>query len=261
VERFGEMDGLAAGCLFDLFAATEPVSDDQRVVGGFSHRRQQHELSHLHRDIVVIVFEPEASGHSATSRIDDVQVVGHIPHERFFIVDRGNRLVMTMAMQHHRLREPRRLVPGHELSEEVRQEIRLTGQSLCVWIVRKQIHELVAKDGKAAWLQHHNRSACAELVTQRLENFQQQAPGLREKSVVVERSPTTERTIRDRDVAAGRFEDFGRGDRRARTEKVIERIGPDQHVLSARAGRRRAPARSEPVDKRSAGQPRNRAAL
>ena len=63
----GHVDGSTPCSLCDLFAAAESVCDDQRFGRRVPHGRQEYEFPHLHRDIVMIAFEAEASGHSTTS--------------------------------------------------------------------------------------------------------------------------------------------------------------------------------------------------
>src|SRR5437870_10944264 len=115
----GQVDGTTVCPLFNLLATTEPVGDNQRVRRCFSYSRQEHELAHLHRHIIVVPFEAETSCHAATARVEYIDMGAHVSHDPFFLVHRGNRLVMTVTVHHHALCDTRRFELGHELSEEL----------------------------------------------------------------------------------------------------------------------------------------------
>jgi hypothetical protein len=59
------VDRVPARAIGNLVAATGAVGDDERVLAGSAHFRQQGQLGHLHRDIVVRRFVPEAAPYAA----------------------------------------------------------------------------------------------------------------------------------------------------------------------------------------------------
>ena len=113
--------------------------------GASRTRQQEHELANLHRHVVMVPFEAEAAGHSATTGVENTHIGAHVPHQRFFVLDRGDRFMMTVPVQQHALRDMPRLVTGYDLSEKLGQEKRLTRQSLRVRIFGKQVDQFVAK--------------------------------------------------------------------------------------------------------------------
>src|SRR5205809_1490845 len=120
----------------------------------------------------------------------------------------GDGLVMAMPVQHHTLAQSRRRVPGHLRSQKIREKKRLSRQSVGVRIIWKEVVELVAEDRVAAWLEDNDWCACLDFRPQRVESVSQQAFGLREKSIIVERSAAAQGCIRDPDITAGGFEYF-----------------------------------------------------
>src|SRR6266853_1466479 len=111
------MDGPTARSLFNLLAATEPVGNNQRVCRRLSYSRQQYELAHLHRHIIMVPFEAEAFGHAATARVEYIDIGAHVSHDRFFVIHCGNRLVMTVTVHDHALCETLRCELGNTPSE------------------------------------------------------------------------------------------------------------------------------------------------
>ena len=167
----------------------------------------------------------------------------------------GDGLVMAMPMQHHTLAQSWRRVPGHLRSQKIRQKKCLSRQVPRVRIIWKEVHELVAEDRVAAWLENDEWCACLDVRPQRVEAFSQQAFGLREKSIIVERSAAAQRSSWQGDITASGFEHFGGGDSGVRMEMVVERIRPEQHLPGARP--RACPMcgpRTKPLYERAVGE-------
>jgi pimeloyl-ACP methyl ester carboxylesterase len=76
---------LAAGSVLDLMPAREAVGDDWGVVGGGTHGRQQGQLSHFHRRLVMLGLQPEAAGHAAATGVHDLELESGIQPSTFFI--------------------------------------------------------------------------------------------------------------------------------------------------------------------------------
>src|SRR5206468_4890950 len=132
----------------------------------------------------------------------------------------GEGLVMAMPVQHHALAQSWRRVPGHLRSQKIREKKRLARQFLRVRIIRKEVHELVAEDRVAARLENDDWCACVDFRPQRVEGFSQQPFGLREESIIVERSAAAQRSSWQGDITASGFEHFGGGDSGVRMEMV-----------------------------------------
>src|SRR5947209_3450345 len=136
----------------------------------------------------------------------------------------GDGLVMAVPVQHHALAQSWRCVPGHLRSQKIRQKKCLSRHFLRVRIIWKEVRELVAEDRVAARLQDDDWCACLDFRPQRVEAFSQQAFGLREKSIIVERSAAAQSSSWQGDITASGFEHFGGGDSGVRMEMVVERI-------------------------------------
>jgi len=108
--------------LRDLLPAAETIGDDERLWRCAADGGQQHELSDLHRHLVVIGLEAEAAGHAAASRVERLESSSRRPQHRLLIVHLRNRLVMAVAVEHHRTRELWRPVARHFLLQEFAQQ-------------------------------------------------------------------------------------------------------------------------------------------
>ena len=166
---------------------------------------------------------------------------------------------MTVAVEHDLPRRTRRYVSGELPEEELAHQKRLARQPPRIRIVRKQIDELVAEHGEAAWLEHDDWRARLEVRAERLQDFAQLMLCTIEKAVIVERPPAAERTIRKRDVAPGRFEHVSRRDGDLRMKVVVEGIRPEDHLPTARLPTVRSAAK--PFDERAVGETRDIARL
>jgi hypothetical protein len=67
LQDLGQMQGLAARALGDLFAATEAVGNDQPVCGGSADGRHKLKFADGDGDIVFVGFETERASHAAAS--------------------------------------------------------------------------------------------------------------------------------------------------------------------------------------------------
>jgi hypothetical protein len=106
-QHVGEMQGPAVRCLRDLLPAAEAVGDDERVLRGRAHSRQQAAFADGLRNPVVIALKAERAGHSATSAVDDFAVETEPFQDLQVRVHAGQRLLMTMPV-HERLSLERR---------------------------------------------------------------------------------------------------------------------------------------------------------
>ena len=66
-QYLGDVNGVAAGVLRDLFAATEAVGDDNRGRIGRAHGRQKDALAKRLRDLIFVALKAERPGHSAAA--------------------------------------------------------------------------------------------------------------------------------------------------------------------------------------------------
>src|SRR5437868_830909 len=97
---------------------------------------------------------------------------------------------------------------------------------------------------------------------ERVENVAKRALCLVQKTVVVQRPPTAQRSRRNQHAAAGRLERLGRGDGRVGMKVVVEGIRPQQHGWPSIVGLTpRSFARTKPGDERAGCKSRNGAPL
>jgi hypothetical protein len=98
-ENLCEVHRCPAGALPDLFTATEAVRNDQCFRRGPANRRQQDALAHCLRDLKLVTFKAEGSGHSATAGIWALQYRARAAQQRFLIADFHQCFVMTMTVE------------------------------------------------------------------------------------------------------------------------------------------------------------------
>src|SRR2546426_8544075 len=109
---------------------------------------------------------------------------------------------MAMTMKQNRAGQLRRPVARRVVFQELAQEKRLAPQPLRARVVREEIPQLVAKDGRAARLEHDDRQAGVDVRTDLLENALEVQLGAIEEPKVIERSPATEMAFRHADAEA-----------------------------------------------------------
>src|SRR5215475_15546126 len=69
-QNLGDVYRLSVAAVGDLVAAGGAVGNDQRIGGSLAHRRQQRQLGHGERGLVVLGLVAEAAGHAAAARLD-----------------------------------------------------------------------------------------------------------------------------------------------------------------------------------------------
>src|SRR5437899_12009244 len=72
-----QMQRLPPRTLRNLLAATEAVSNDQRIRRSLSHSRQQFEFPNGHRHFVLLFLKPERPRHAATPRAPSANTHPH----------------------------------------------------------------------------------------------------------------------------------------------------------------------------------------
>jgi len=70
MQDLGQVQGLTPGCMVDLFAATEPIRDNQGFWWRLPDRREKHSFSDRLRHCILILVESEWACHSATAGIE-----------------------------------------------------------------------------------------------------------------------------------------------------------------------------------------------
>src|SRR5256885_10412237 len=94
-----QMQRLPPRTLRNLLAATEAVSNDQRIRRSLSHSRQQFEYPNGHRHFVFLFLNPERPRHAATPRGRSVKIDPHFFKYGFLIGHLHDRFVMAMPVQ------------------------------------------------------------------------------------------------------------------------------------------------------------------
>jgi len=114
----------------DLLAATEPIRNDQSILGRFTNFREEDTFSAFHRDVVVPVLEPKCARHSATTGIRHLVVQPKLSKHLLLGIHFHQRFVMAMSVDKSRGVEPRRSKIGGLLFEELTQQECLLAEAL-----------------------------------------------------------------------------------------------------------------------------------
>src|SRR5476651_700907 len=121
---------LTVGAVGDLVTAGRAVSHDQCAFVGLAHRRQQRELGHGDRRLIMLGLVAEAARHAAATRLDWTD--GEVGYEGQCLLYRAHgaeRLLVAMAMQQRgllrqrlelELEPPRLLLAREKLLEQER---------------------------------------------------------------------------------------------------------------------------------------------
>ena len=165
------MERDAISRLPDLLAATETVRNQKRVFGRLARRRKQHQLAHLHRGVVMIALKPERARHSATARIQHVDVDLHLLQQLFFRGHFDERFLVAMTMPERFSLQLRNLEMRRVFVQEFRQNKSLFLQPFRVLVIRQKIDQLVFKNSVAARLQHDHGRAGGDVRLQSREHL------------------------------------------------------------------------------------------
>src|SRR5258705_927250 len=109
---------------------------------------------------------------------------------------------MAMAVKQNRSGQLRRPIARRVVFQQLAQEKRLAPQPLRARVVREEIPQLVAKDGRAARLEHDDRQAGVDVRTDLLENALEVQLRAIEEPKVVERPPAAEIAVWHADAEA-----------------------------------------------------------
>ena len=130
------VEAAAAGLtLLDLGLAAEAVGDDDVVECGLADLRQHAELADLHRQVVVLGFEPPRAGQAAAAALGLLDLDAHPLQQLELGLDPAGRLVVAVP-PHERLPAQLRHV-DRELLEELGEVVRLLREALRVVVVRQ----------------------------------------------------------------------------------------------------------------------------
>ena len=105
LENLRNVIGSPPGCMLYLLAAAEPVGNDKRVLIRLSDCWQQHTLSGLNRNRIVIPVKAERAGHPATSRLRNAHVQTGGAQSICGIFGSGKGTLMTMDLHQSALRQ------------------------------------------------------------------------------------------------------------------------------------------------------------
>ena len=93
------MNRFALRTVTNLVAAAGAVGHHNRI-GLLAHGRQQAELGHLHRHLVVAGLIAKAASHAAAARLDQLRLgAGNQLEQDHDGTDRAKRLLVAMAVQ------------------------------------------------------------------------------------------------------------------------------------------------------------------
>src|SRR5437868_4148696 len=115
-----------------------------------------------------------------------------------------------MTMDKDGLFELRRLIGISDVFQKFTQQIGILTQAFGVFIIGKQVEELVTKHCDTTRLQPNHRNASFNLGTQRVENLSQQLLSYVEHAKVIEGTTATQGAGRQQDLIACVFQHLDR---------------------------------------------------
>ena len=205
------MQRVAVSFLGNLLAATEAVGNDEPVGGGLADGGEKFQLSDGFRNFVLLFFEAEGPGHSATSRGGRGELDAHAAQHGFLGSHLHDGLVMAVAVDE---RLARQLGDGEILRvlfQEFAEQEDLLRERAGAFVFGEQVNEFVAENSGAARFEDDDRRAGFNFDVQLVHDPEEQALGAVEHTDVVKRAAAAEMGARDEDVEAGGFENFGGG--------------------------------------------------
>src|SRR5947209_12031592 len=161
------MERFASGALLDLLAATESVSEQQRIRWRGAHARKQDALRRDHRYAVFFGFEPERARHAAAAGRQDFAGEAEPVEHAFFRCRLDHRVMMTMDLYEGRPGCAWQRLVGRMLIEEFGEEKSLRGEALCRAVVRKETGQFIAKRADAGGFETDNGRAPLDVRSQR----------------------------------------------------------------------------------------------
>ncbi len=239
-----------AGGLLDLRPTAEAVGDDDRVGTGGPHCREQHPLRAGHGHVVVAAFESEVAGQPAATRVEDVDIVRHLPEELLVGTESHDGALMAVGLHQHPAAPARCDAAPSRAGEHLCQRARLAAETLGVLVVREQLDEVGPEHRSAAGLESDDRHPRSYDWSKGLQGAGEDPFGESQLTGRDPREPTTKTPLRNAHREPGVFEHGDGGDGDLRMKVVVEGVGPQQHrwsVVWIRAGRAMA---NEPVRER-----------
>ena len=123
--------------------------------------------------------------------------------------------------------EYRKLAHDYELE---RLDARFQG---ILQLVVPAVQKLVTKDTGTAWFEHNDRNARHDLRSEGVKDLTQVTLSRIKKAKVVKRTPAAESRFGDLNFESEHRQAFDGGTRDLRMKVVVERVGPEQDLLSA----------------------------
>jgi hypothetical protein len=171
-QDFSEVKTAAVGVLRDLLAAAEAVCDEDGVRACGTHGREKGTLGECLRDVELIAFEAKGAGHAAATGVKQLNVRACGSEELDFVGHLHDSLVMAVALDDKCAVALRRTVVGCFADQELAEEECVGFEFMGAWIVGKQVGELVAEDGGAAWLKDDDGYVSGQRWLERRESVQ-----------------------------------------------------------------------------------------
>src|ERR1700720_2273999 len=138
--------------------------------------------------------------------------------------------MMTVTVEKYFAAESRRLVAcGMPLQEFTEQES-LSSQPISAFVGRKEVTQLIAKDGSATRFQHYHRNVRVNLTAEKLQDTYQIFFGSIEHAEIVKGSSAAKTTHWHRNLKPRLLEHFQRRSGRFRTKVIVERVRPQNHL-------------------------------
>ena len=217
----------AALCrLGNLLLTTETICNNQCITCSATHGGQQNSFAAFDRYIVMFFLETESACHTATTRIQYLEIQAKLFEDLLIGLHTHDSLLVTVSVHQRLAMQFGRVEIRYFRCKKFTQQEGLLAEPPGVFIVGKEIEQFIAEDRYTAWLQANNGNTFCDLWSQRLKNLAQQPFGGSEHAKVIEWSPAAQGLLRDFDLVPGSFKYLYCSLSRIRVKIVVKGIGP-----------------------------------
>jgi hypothetical protein len=227
------VNGSASCGLEDLFAATEPIGDDQRVRLCSSHGGKKHTFSYGLRCCELLFRKAEWASHAAASGVERLQGGPHFSQQRLFVFHFHERFVMAMTVKHDFSIQSRWFIAGSMMFQKLTEQERLAPKPVGARISGEEVSQFIAEDRGAAWFENDDWQPGVDLRTQTLEDALEILLGFVEHAEVIQRAPAAEVVAGDSylESSVGEYLQGGAAD--LRPVVVIEGVCPQNYFRTS----------------------------
>jgi len=153
-ENFGEMEASPVGVLRDLLAAAEAIGDEDGFVVSRANGGEQGSLRQLLRDVELVALEAERACHAAAARVEQMHVGTGCVEQLQFVGHLHHGLMMAVCLDYEVAGACGRVIVRRLADEKLAEEEGGGLEFVAARVEGKEVGELVAEDGRAAWLEY-----------------------------------------------------------------------------------------------------------